>query len=194
MPVMPDGRATLGNGDTIETVRLRLVPFRPEDILGLIENPGEFESLFGSPAAPGLREFFTSGDVSAEFLSSLRNLRGPSPWHLGFAVVDREASSVVGSGGFKGPPTEGVVEIAYGIVPSHQGRGYATEVARALMSYALRESSVNLIIAHTLPANNASTKVLAKCGFFFDGEIDDPDDGLVWRWVFPVERKAENVG
>ena len=96
----------LGNSDTIETVRLRLVSFRPEAILGLIENPGEFESLFGWPAAPGLREFFTSGDVSAEFLSSLRNLRDPSPWHLGFAVLDREASSVVGSGGFKGPPAE----------------------------------------------------------------------------------------
>ncbi len=36
--------------------------------------------------------------------------------------------------------------------------------------------------AHTLPAPNASTRVLAKCGFERTGEVEDPEDGLVWRW------------
>jgi len=187
---MSDGTISPGDGDTIETERLRLVPYRPEHILTLIENPGEFESSFGRPAAPGLRDFFTSGEVSNEFLASLRELRYADPWRLGFAVVDRERRRVIGAGGFKGPPKDGAVEIAYGIVPSCQGRGYATEVARALMSHALSEASVNLIIAHTLPANSASTTVLVRCGFVLDGEVDDPEDGLVWRWVFPVQRNA----
>ena len=75
----------------------------------------------------------------------------------------------------------GIVEIAYGIVPS-QGAGYASELARALISHARADSRVELIIAHTLPTENASTSVLTKCGFVFRGEVDDPDDGRVWRW------------
>ena len=98
-------------------------------------------------------------------------------------------------GGFKGPPdAEGVVEIAYGIVEGYQGRGYATEIARALMSYAAGSGRANTIRAHTLPETNASTRVLEKCGFQCMGEVIDPEDGSVWRWecrpsgAWPVNR------
>lgn len=30
--------------------------------------------------------------------------------------------------------------------------------------------------------NDASTRVLTKCGFAFIGEVIDPEDGLVLRW------------
>jgi RimJ/RimL family protein N-acetyltransferase len=62
------------------------------------------------------------------------------------------------------------------------GSGYATEVARGLIAYALSQGGVQLLRAHTWPEANASTKVLTKCGFEFLGEVDDPDDGRVWRW------------
>lgn len=40
-----------------------------------------------------------------------------------------------------------MVEIAYGIVPSFEGRGYATEAARALIHFALETGDVTLIRA-----------------------------------------------
>jgi RimJ/RimL family protein N-acetyltransferase len=167
----------------IQTERLHLYPHSPDQLLALIDEPDRYEGLSGFPAAAGLREFFVSGEVSAEFLASLSALEGPDPWHLGFAVVHPASRSVIGSGGFKGPPdADGMVEIAYGIVPEHEGRGYATEVARALVGYAYESDSVKLVRAHTLPTPNASTKVLTKCGFGFVGEVIEPDDGLVWRW------------
>jgi RimJ/RimL family protein N-acetyltransferase len=170
----------------IETDHLRLVPHSPQGLLALIEETERFERVTGFPAAAGLREFFVSGEVSADFLTSLRALEAPDPWRLGFAVVHPETGAVIGSGGFKGPADEkGMVEIAYGIVPEHQGRGYATEVAQALVAFALESESVKLVRAHTLPSPNASTKVLAKCGFKFVGEVIEPDDGLVWRWELP---------
>ncbi|HJQ54215.1 MAG TPA: GNAT family protein [Gemmatimonadaceae bacterium] len=175
-------RRQVRDTDVVETERLRLVPYSPEQILALIEDPELFNLVSAYPAAPGLREFYTSGELSKDYLDNLRRLDGPNPWQLGFAVVDRIISRVVGVGGFKGPANKGTVEIAYGIVPSHQGAGYATEVARALISFARADSTVDLIIAHTLPTRNASTSVLAKCGFVFTGEVDDPDDGRVWRW------------
>lgn len=83
----------------------------------------------------------------------------------------------------KGPPDQGgVVEIAYGVDPEYQGRGYATEAARALVNFAFRSGQVCLVRAHTRAENNASMRVLAKCGFEPIGEVVDPEDGLVWRW------------
>ena len=167
----------------IETIHLRLLPFSPEHLLALIEGYDPFEESFGLPAADGLRDFFLSGDVSPAWLASLRASAGVDPWVHGYAIVDRDSSSVIGSAGFKGrPDAEGVVEIAYGIVPAFQGRGYATETAQALVVYAFGCGGARLVRAHTLPTPNASTRVLVKCGFNHIGEVVDPEDGLVWRW------------
>ena len=84
---------------------------------------------------------------------------------------------------FKGPPDgEGMVEIAYGVVPAYEGRGFATEAAAALTEYAFDSGDVRLVRAHTLPERNASTRVLEKNGFALVGEVVDPEDGPVWRW------------
>lgn len=167
----------------LETSRLVLLPSAPEQLLALIEQPQRFEELTGFPAADGLRDFFVSGDVSPKWLAALRSAAGPDPWRHGFFVIDREQRSVIGSAGFKGPPdSSGSVEIAYGIVPSSEGRGYATEAAMALVDFALGTDDVRLVRAHTLPAVNASTRVLQKCGFRHTDSVVDPEDGPVWRW------------
>jgi [ribosomal protein S5]-alanine N-acetyltransferase len=80
------------------------------------------------------------------------------------------------------PDADGVVEVAYSVAPEHQGKGYATETAKALVSYAFSSGKVRTVRAHTLPETNASGRVLSKCGFRRVGEVIDPDDGLVWRW------------
>lgn len=167
----------------IETARLLLLPFSPDQILALIEQPELFEGLAGYPAAAGLREFFLSDDVSAAFLASLRTLRNPDPWHLGFAVLHGEGQTVIGSAGFNGAPdSDGVVEVAYGIVPDFEGRGYATEANAALVAFAFASGLVKTVRANTLPNAGASASVLRKCHFTYIGEFNDPDDGLVWRW------------
>jgi ribosomal-protein-alanine N-acetyltransferase len=169
----------------VETAHLLLRPYAPEDLLALIEQPERFETLTGLPAAPGLREFMISPDVSPAWAASLRTLQHPDPWTLGFAVIDKESRSVIGGASFKGAPdATGIVEIAYGIVPSFEGRGYATEAARALVNYAQGNDKVRRIIAHTVPEANASTRVLGKCGFTFACEVIDPEDGRVWRWEY----------
>lgn len=167
----------------LDTDNLRLVPFTPQQLLALIERPEQFLELAGVSADAGMHVLFTSGEISPAWLATLRTLEHADPWILGFAVVDREKQLVVGSAGFKGgPDAEGAVEIAYGIVPAFEGRGYATEAARALTAYALGSGQVSLVIAHTLATPNASTHVLTKCGFQRTGEFVDPDDGPVWRW------------
>ena len=121
--------------------------------------------------------------VSDAWLERLRTATPGDPWIYGFSIVHRETDAVVGSCGFVAPPSgDGVVEIAYGVAPEHQGKGYATEAAQALTDYAFASGDVRTVMAHTLPEPNASTRVLTKCGFRRIGEVMHPEDGLVWRW------------
>jgi ribosomal-protein-alanine N-acetyltransferase len=172
--------------------RLILLPCAPAQLLALIEQPQHFEEATGLRAATGLRDFFVSGDVSPAWLAALRTASAADPWRHGFFVVDRERREVVGTAGFNGPADpEGTVEIAYGIVPGFEGRGYATEAAMALVDFASRSGDVRLIRAHTLPVANASTRVLLKCGFRHTDSPLDPEDGPVWRWERDPAELAE---
>src|SRR5688572_14494451 len=129
----------MGDVTTLDTARLRLMPYSPDQLLALIEEPDRFETLVGFPLTDGLHGFMTSDQVSPVWLAALRASRGgaPDPWVYGFAVVHREARLVIGGASFKGPPDEaGMVEIAYGIAPEFQGRGLATEAAVALLELA----------------------------------------------------------
>ena len=156
----------------IESERLKLVLETPANVLARIEAM--------SPA--------DKAEISPDWLARVRASTEADPWTHGFSMVDRASGAVIGSCGYKDPPDlEGVVEIAYGVDPDYQGHGYATEAARALVHFAFGSDGVRLIRAHTLPGNDASTRVLTKCGFEKVGEVVDPEDGLVWRW----ERTSE---
>ena len=168
---------------TIKTKDLDLVPYTPADLLALVNGAAEFRGSFGFPAADGLREFLLGPEVSGGYLDMLRSSTESDIWRHGFALVDRTDHVVVGNAAFVGPPNRtGEVEIAYAVVPSFEGRGYATQAAAALTQLALADDRVKTVIAHTLPETNASTRILEKNGFTLAGEIDHPDDGLIWRW------------
>lgn len=175
----------------LQTKRLDLIPCAPAHLLTLIETQDRFAEVAGFSAADGLRGMFVSADVSPAWLAALRTGGEADPWRHGFFLVQRESRAAIGTASFKGPPDEsGTVEIAYGVVPSCEGQGYATEAAAALVAFACDHPHVKLVRAHTLPTNNASTRVLTKCGFRHVGEVVDPDDGLVWRWECDVLERA----
>ncbi len=174
---------------SLDTTRLTLVPCAPAHILALIEDPERLAQLAGLRAADGLRGFFASQQVSPEWLAALRRVTEPDPWHHGFFVVHRESGMAIGSAGFTGPPdSSGTVEIAYAVVPSFEGRGYATEAAVALVQFARSSGRVRHLRAHTLPVANASTRILTKIGFHHTGTVDDPVDGPVWCWERDLEK------
>jgi ribosomal-protein-alanine N-acetyltransferase len=101
-----------------------------------------------------------------------------------FVTVD--PPELVGWGGFKGPPADGVIELGYEIAESRRGRGLATAATRAMLAEAFADEHVVTVIAHTLPERNASSHVLEKAGFRFGGEVLQ-EDRLAWR--FSVARR-----
>jgi RimJ/RimL family protein N-acetyltransferase len=155
-----------------QTKNLKLVPQTLEEVRAMIDamTPSE------------------KAELSADWLERLRVFTPADSWTLGFSLVHLDNDVVVGTCGFKGPPdADGVVEIAYGVAPEYQGKGYATEAAQSLTDYAFSSRLVRVVRAHTRPEPNASTRVLTKCGFRRIGEVIDPEDGLVWRWERDVE-------
>jgi RimJ/RimL family protein N-acetyltransferase len=80
-------------------------------------------------------------------------------------IIEREGGLVVGSIGLFWPPSEGVLEIGYGIVASRRGRGYATEATQALAEFALTAPDVHTVSANVELSNPPSVRVLEKAGF-----------------------------
>ena len=168
----------------LDSERLILKPYLPRDLLALLESTQEFESSFGACAAEGFRDFFVSGDVSPDWLARLRSANSiDDPWTCGFAVVHKERGLVIGTVGFGGTDDEsGMVEISYAIVPAFERQGYATEAAELGTAFAFADERVHTIRAHTLVGQSPSTSILKNCRFDFMGEVESPEDGVVWRW------------
>jgi ribosomal-protein-alanine N-acetyltransferase len=80
-------------------------------------------------------------------------------------MIERDSGLVVGAIGLFWPPSEGNLEIGYGIVPSRRGRGYTTEAAKALTEFALAGPGVHTVFADVELTNPASMRVLEKAGF-----------------------------
>jgi RimJ/RimL family protein N-acetyltransferase len=78
------------------------------------------------------------------------------------AVTEREGGALVGDGGLH--PLGGDVELGYTLARSAWGRGYATELGRALIGHAFDVLGVPRVVAQVEPANTASRRVLEKLG------------------------------
>lgn len=101
-----------------------------------------------------------------------------APWLLR-AMVLRETGTMVGYVNFHGPPgsndigARDAVELGWTVFPSQRRKGYATETARALMSWAATEHGIRRFISSTTPGNAASLRVHEKLGFVRTGQIVD---------------------
>jgi [ribosomal protein S5]-alanine N-acetyltransferase len=101
----------------------------------------------------------------------------------GYFFIDAHNKVLVGSGGFYGQPdATGCVEIGYEIATEYWNRGYANQAVQKMVEFAFAHQQVETVMAHTLAEPNASNKVLKKIGMNFISEIDDLENGKIWRW------------
>ena len=132
-----------------------------------------------------LSSVLTAGSVASDVVAAtvaLYERRGYEvPW-IGYLA--NEGGEYIGGCGFAGPASHGEAEIAYFTLPGNEGRGIAKRMARGLLELtqpaAVKEGVQ--YIAHTLPEDGPSTSILRALGFELEGEIQHPEDGLVWKW------------
>ncbi|MFA1822927.1 GNAT family N-acetyltransferase [Virgibacillus oceani] len=129
----------------LQTQRLKLIPCT-EESLSIIKTPDEYE------IGPHIDIYL--GELKEDF-----TLLGWGVWF----VIDKDNNTVIGDIGFKGKPnSENYVEIGYGIVPSAQSKGYATEAVEKIIQWAFSYKNVNKVFAECLEDNVPSIKVLEK--------------------------------
>jgi RimJ/RimL family protein N-acetyltransferase len=141
------------------------------------------QSLMDDPASAGL-DVVDGWDVFAESLPRVRDALAADPesarWGTRLFLAG-EPARLVGWGGFKGAPRDGVVELGYAVAPAWRGRGVASAAVRAMLDEAFEDPEVMAVIAHTLAEPGPSPRVLEKAGFRNDGLLSE-DDGVVWRF------------
>jgi RimJ/RimL family protein N-acetyltransferase len=149
----------------------------------LAHGDAEFTRRFGLPVESGWAGF----SEALPIIIAAARRDEPDQWgpHLFFG----DDGALIGNGGWKGAPVGGAAELGYAVAPAHQGRGVATAVVRELIRRA-RVAGLQMVFAHTLAAESASTSELARYGFAKVAELIDPDEGPVWRWELRPERHA----
>lgn len=97
-------------------------------------------------------------DRSADEVDLLVFVRTPGTPRLigGIGVVDRDGES----------------ELGYWIVPSHWGRGYATEAGHAVVAAARDSLRIDRLVSGHFTDNPASGRVLRKLGFAPTGVVE----------------------
>jgi RimJ/RimL family protein N-acetyltransferase len=163
----------------IETENLRLIPVERAHREAFQRSKRDLAALLGTRVPehwPHFPEAMALPDAPAVPDAP------PPEWEAYFYIHPADGV-LVGDGGFKGPPdASGEVEIGHEIATEYWNRGFATEAAGGLIAFAFAHPEVTAVLAHTLAEPNASNNVLRKLGMTFDGELDDPEDGRVWRW------------
>ena len=140
----------------IETGRLRLYPATRQ----------QMEASIAAETCSELKKAYS------EMLAGC--LQDPVHWDW-YAMwrIEKPDGTPVGDLCFKGPGTDGAVEIGYGILDACQGQGYATEAVRAALDWAFRHPELCAVEAEAEAGNRASLRVLEKCGFLAKGEIGE---------------------
>lgn len=157
----------------IETERLWLRPFAREDVdvlFRLFTDPDVRRYLFDDKIITRDR---AHGEVEDSIASFEKNGFGMWVVHLS------GATEVIGFGGFRvfGEAPNRKKELMYGMAPPSWGRGYATELAQALLRYGFETLGEERIYARTDPPNVASMRVMEKVGMTcigreYEGDIE----------------------
>jgi len=144
----------------IETARLRLRMFRPEDL-------DDLAKMFSDPR---VMRYVADGkpagrEVAEKALTSMIDhwrREGFGRW----AAEDRDTRQFVGFGGLRS--LFGMPEVVYHFATSHWGKGLATELAGASLRYGFEEHRFERIVAVAKPENAASIHVMEKVGMRYE--------------------------
>ena len=160
---------------------LSVVPAKRAWLEALADSDEAFTALTGVPVEPGWTAEFPG--IVRYCLQRLDSGDDPA-WSIHLFFDTDHGGALVGNGGWKGAPVDGVAELGYAVAPACRNRGIAGGAVAVLLAQA-RAAGLHTVIAHTLREPSASTRVLERRGFRHVG--DEHEDGVpVWRWERPV--------
>ncbi|MGE8205429.1 GNAT family N-acetyltransferase [Heyndrickxia sp. NPDC080065] len=163
---------------TIDCGEILLREFRIEDVDSIYEITSQPEVYEFLPDWRSTREqrlnWVTNYEVpgNKNFLAAVPNIGDANYLKLG--IILKETGEFIGfcNTGIKEELNEPNREIAYAISKHYRNMGYTTKAAKALINYLFENTDVELLNAVVLPHNVSSNKVIQKCGFHMNGNVE----------------------
>jgi RimJ/RimL family protein N-acetyltransferase len=163
----------------LESDRLVLRRFTDADVDALFElynDPAVMRFINGGRPTP--RQVIAN-ETLPRFLWYYEHFAAYGFW----AAVEKSTGDFIGWFHFRPPegsdPDE--VELGYRLRPSAWGKGYGTEMSRALIDKGFSELGVRRVVASTMAVNIGSRRVMEKAGLTlartFHEHWDEPIDG-----------------
>jgi RimJ/RimL family protein N-acetyltransferase len=137
----------------IETPRLRLRAIAAED----------WSAIFTYMSDPEVTAFLPEGVLDEEGARAFARKNAGDNCEA-VAVVEKASGQLIGHMPFHPWFAPETYEIGWAFGPAHQGKGYATEAAHALMAHAFGALAAHRVIATCQPENTASWRVAEKLG------------------------------
>ena len=150
----------------LETERLRLREFTLDDsqfIIALMNSPGWLRFI-------GDRDVRTI-EQAEQYLENgpLRSYRQNG---FGLSMVElKEYAVPLGMCGMLQRATLDTPDIGFAFLPEHSGKGYAFEIASAVMTHAKNNLGLSRISAITVSENDRSISLLEKLGMMYRGKF-----------------------
>lgn len=155
--------------NTIETERLILRRFKYTDNEAMRKywiSDEKIQSLYSEPV------YCTEEDVNGlldKYISSYEKKD-----YYRWAVIEKNSSECIGQiAYFLVDSKNNFAEIEYCIGSDFQCKGYATEAAKAVISYGFDKINLHKVQICTKTINIASRRVIEKCGFKYEGTLRD---------------------
>lgn len=136
-----------------------------------LTSPLDFEEIFELRTDPDVQKYTTQGPQTREdvqrFIDTVIPYQEKHGHGMG-SVFEKSSGCFIGQAGifhighYDRQPE---IEIGYRFHKKYWGKGYATEVTKALVSWGFKNLNVEVIVAFVESENIPSRRVLEKCGF-----------------------------
>jgi RimJ/RimL family protein N-acetyltransferase len=140
----------------------------------------DFARLMASPRAAYMGGPYTKPAAWGLFCHDI------ACWHLfghgGLMIDQRATGECLGSVGINHGPLFPEKELGWQLYDGHEGHGYATEAAAALLRWAIATARLDRLVSYVHPANRRSAAIAERLGARLDPDAPrtDPTD-LVYR-------------
>ena len=142
---------------TLETERLLLRPFRPDDAEAMFAGWTSDDEVTRYLTWPTHRDVETTKALLARWTEEYEK-----PERLNFAIVLKEEDRLIGGIDVVGY-VEGVPVIGYNLSRAYWNRGYMTEACRRVLDYLFSQGFSEVKI-DAMVENAGSNRVIQKCG------------------------------
>lgn len=118
-------------------------------------------------------DLLTEKGITGLLLTTINSYESDKPL-LSYAITQKENDQLIGATGYT-LLSDGEIEVFCALLPLYWGKGFASEVLKKMVDYALSFENCNAVVAPIVRTNIASIRVAEKVGFTNHGLQEHPD-------------------